>query len=354
MNIYTNKKGDFIMLKGYMYGVNLGHWISQYGQKGEDHFCNYIQESDFKRISDWGFDHVRLPVDYMLFESDENPGVYKEEGLKYVDFAVEMCQKYNINVVLDLHHTPGFTFTNKFDKEKNNLFESNAQQERFINIWRMFTNRYKHIGDSIIFELLNELVLEDSEPWNKLWPKAVQAIKEISPERRIIVGSNMWNSIEHLKHLEIVDDKSIIYNFHCYAPFLFTHQRANWDKNMLDYQTSVTYPLNVEEHKSFFIKNDTYLLDNYKVVGKDQLREFLQPAVDFMKKSEHDLYCGEFGVIANADMDSTLRWLEDIISIFNEHGIGHALWSYRGFSKMTYEDNSENTPYVKAATKKTV
>ena len=65
-----------------MYGVNLGHWISQYGNKSHEHFGSYITESDFKRIAEWGLDHVRLPVDYMIFESDDNPGVYIESGLQ--------------------------------------------------------------------------------------------------------------------------------------------------------------------------------------------------------------------------------------------------------------------------------
>ena len=69
----------------------------------------------------------------------------------------------------------------------------------------MFTNRYKHHGDNLVFELLNELVLEDSEPWNKLWPKAVELIHSISPKRKIIVGSNRWNSVDELKNLTFGD-----------------------------------------------------------------------------------------------------------------------------------------------------
>ena len=341
-------------LKGYMYGVNLGHWISQYGDKSHEHFGSFITESDFQRISEWGLDHVRLPVDYMIFESDDNPGEYNEDGLKYVDFSLEMCKKYGLNVVLDLHHTPGFFFGNRFDHDKNNLFESEEQQQRFINIWKMFSNRYKNEGDNIVFELLNELVLEDTAPWNMLWQKCVAEIRKISPERKIIIGSNMWNSIEHLKHLEIADDPNIIYNFHCYAPFLFTHQRASWEPNMVAYQTSVTYPLNVAEHARFFEQNDRYLLDNYTVIGKEQLREFFAPAVEFMQKSGHDLYCGEFGVIANADLESTKRWLYDMTSLFNEYGIGHAVWSYRGFSRITEQGNIPNMDLVRAIANKSV
>ena len=53
-------------LDGYMTGCNLGHWISQYGRKGAEHWDTYITEPDFARMADWGVDHIRLPVDYFI------------------------------------------------------------------------------------------------------------------------------------------------------------------------------------------------------------------------------------------------------------------------------------------------
>jgi hypothetical protein len=41
------------------------------------------------------------------------------------------------------------------------------------------------------------------------------------------------------------------------------------------------------------------------------------------------LYCGEFGVIDQAPVGDTLRWLTDTVSIFRKYGIGHALWTYK-------------------------
>jgi len=120
---------------GYIAGVNLGHWISQYGSYASyshEHFKTYIQEKDIARIASWGMDHLRLPVDYPIFESDENPGVFMESGLQYIDNCLEWCKKNGINLVLDLHHAPGFFFGHG---EKNSLLENSEMQDRFINIW---------------------------------------------------------------------------------------------------------------------------------------------------------------------------------------------------------------------------
>ena len=34
------------------------------------HFNSFIQEADIKRISEMGFDHVRVPVDYNVLETE--------------------------------------------------------------------------------------------------------------------------------------------------------------------------------------------------------------------------------------------------------------------------------------------
>ena len=41
------------------------------------------------------------------------------------------------------------------------------------------------------------------------------------------------------------------------------------------------------------------------------------------------LYCGEYGVINLADTESALAWHKDIHKVFEKHGIGRALWSYK-------------------------
>jgi endoglucanase len=43
-------------------GVNIAHWLSQSGARGE--FCaKYFTEADVAQIAEWGFDHVRIPID---------------------------------------------------------------------------------------------------------------------------------------------------------------------------------------------------------------------------------------------------------------------------------------------------
>lgn len=321
---------------GYMSGCNLGHWLSQYGSKGSEHHSTYITEPDFARMASWGIDHVRLPVDYFLFESDDNPGVYREEGLAYIDNALAWAKKHSINLVLDLHHAPGFFFGNG---DKNDLFTNRRSQERFLAIWKFFAERYSDEGDNLRFELLNELVWENSDPWNALWQEAADVIHAVTPERKIIVGGNRWNSVNELKNLVVSENPNILYTFHMYEPFIFTHQRANWLEDTRNYTTPVSYPFAYDDHAAFY---NGWVPDGMRkggIVDKAFIEHFMQPAFDFIEKYSRPLYLGEYGVIANADTESMIRWYSDVADICIAHGIGRACWSYRGFSKVTDDRN---------------
>jgi len=62
---------------------------------------------------------------------------------------------------------------------------------------------------------------------------------------------------------------------------------------------------------------------------RKELRTLLLPALEFMQAHKVPLYCGEFGVIETAPAGSRRRWHADIVDLFNEYGIGRAVWSYK-------------------------
>ena len=91
--------------KGFMKGVNLGGWMS-HGNYAPEHLASFITEEDIRRISGWDIDHVRIPVDYNLFEEENGT-----EGIGYdvLNRGIEWCDKYGINVIIDLHQAAGFS-----------------------------------------------------------------------------------------------------------------------------------------------------------------------------------------------------------------------------------------------------
>ena len=51
-------------------GTNVSHWLSQSEQRGEARRL-HIQEDDFARLKELGFDFVRIPIDEVQFWDEE-------------------------------------------------------------------------------------------------------------------------------------------------------------------------------------------------------------------------------------------------------------------------------------------
>ena len=137
---------------GYEHGINFGGWLSQCDHT-ISHYDSFIQPEDFAKVKEWGLDHIRVPVDYDLIM--DNGGIFLERGFRYIDFAIEECRKNGLNMILDLHRTPGFSFDPAV--HENGFFDSEFYQDMFYRIWDRFAERYADCSDFLAFELLNEV-----------------------------------------------------------------------------------------------------------------------------------------------------------------------------------------------------
>ena len=189
-------------------------------------------------------------------------------------------------------------------------------------------------GMVIMFELLNEVSdasgsypfsdiagehydfsHKESLLWNKLYKRCIERIRRIDPDRFILVGSNGQNSVVYLKELEILDDPAVFYNFHYYDPQVFTHQQADFSEEMRESDQAVGYPDDISGFAAYL---DAHLMER-----------LLQHAIDFIKETGKELYCGEFGVIAHAPAQASMKWASDLTEILGENHIGYALWNYK-------------------------
>lgn len=288
---------------GFKKGVNLGGWLSQCDYSTE-RLERFIVEDDIKKISTWGVDHVRIPIDYNIVQNDDGSIVTK--GFDYIGHALEMCEKYGLNTVLDLHKTAGYSF----DKGENEsgFFADSDYQEHFYLLWEEFARRYGN-SDKIAFELLNEITdKEFCTGWNRIARECIRRIRAVAPDTVILVGGYWNNSAAAVKDLDEPYDGKVVYNFHCYEPMLFTHQGAEWVDDM-DPDMRLTYADSDWNSQKFI----------------DVFREAFETA----QKNGTVLYCGEYGVIDKATKEDTLRWYKDINAAFEHYGISRCAWSYK-------------------------
>lgn len=288
---------------GFYRGVDLGGWFSQCDYS-EDRMNNFIKEKDFEIISGWGLDHVRIPVDYNIFEEED--GKWKADGFRRIEKALECAGKNRLKVVLDLHKTAGFSF-DAGEKEEG-FFVSQSCQERFYRLWIELA---KHFTDAknVAFELLNEVTDESFiDAWNRISAECIRHIRPVAPESLILVGSYHNNAPDALKDLNAPADSKVIFNFHCYDPVSFTHQGAYWVP-WLDRNARISFE-NADVDDDFFEKT-------------------FASAIETAAKHNTALYCGEYGVIDIVSPEDTVKWYKKIHDTFEKNEIARAAWNYR-------------------------
>ena len=291
--------------RGFYKGVNLGGWLSQCDYSAE-RLDGFITEQDFEQIARWGFDHVRLPVDYNVIQNKD--GSMKPEGLARIDRAMDWSGKYGLRVVLDLHKTQGFCFD--ANEREDGFFDSEAEREKFYALWECFAERYGAMPERVVFDLLNEMTEKKYlEGWKSASRECVRRIRRFAPETDVLLGSYLWNNARTLPELDAPYDAHVIYNFHFYEPHIFTHQGAYWMDASFDRARRVSYA--------------------ESGATEAWIEDYLAPAIEKAEKEGAELYCGEFGVIDVVPPEEAMGWYRALLAVFRRHGIAHALWSYK-------------------------
>ena len=327
-------------LENFSRGMGIGGWLTNYKRfnvlpkdrrmlitVGDmEHFESYITEKDIEYIASLGMDHVRLGFDQIVIE--KSPYEYREEIVSILHNFVEWCRKYNLRPVLNMHKALG----NYCDiLEEKGLMQDAELQKRFIAVWAMLENEFSGEND-VVFELLNEVVNATADEWNRLADEALSAIRAKNSERIVVIGCTDWNNPPGLPHLRIWDDPNVIYTFHCYAPYEFTHQRGVLQWGPLLYNRDMPYPTkDIERYRDFHrvVDGDGNFYTDVTSIDREFLRAYMQPAKDFVDSHpDKILWCGEFGTIRHAKIEWREAWMRDMISILKEWDIPYSVWNY--------------------------
>lgn len=313
-----------------MKGVNLGGWFSQIDAiESKDpeafpgmlaHIDHFLGTEDFQRIKGWGFDHIRLPVDWFnAFTPDIKP---RADVMERLEWAMKEITRCGLEIIIDLHRCPGHDFEQALNTEQS-FFSTPSQRRDCLRVWAILAERFGSIP-GVILELLNEPVAPDADTWNTVKEELANEIRRLAPKSTLLVGSNRWNQVSEFEHLTPIEDDNVIYSFHYYLPVVFTHQKAPWVPGKV-FRQSHPYPGNYqyESEKSRFPLETG-------VWNKERMRDAMKHAIRFREKYGARVACNEWGVyMGGADRQSQLTWIRDCVELFAENQIGWTYWNYK-------------------------
>jgi endoglucanase len=304
-------------------GFNLTNFfqaLSQ-GEQGQ----GMVNEDDLRWISEWGFDFVRLPMDYWLWVDSDwrktrklRPGdvfKIKESELEKVDRAVELCRKHGLHVSVNFHRAPGYCINNP-EREPFSLWSDPEAEDAFVLHWETFAKRYQAVAkDELSFNLINEAPRPREnymtrEDYARVMKRATDAIRRCSPERLVIVdGLSVGREVA----TELIP-VGVAQSVHAYWPAGISHYRAPWVDRKGDFPPP-SWPL---RDKSGRVTAD-----------RRGLEEMFAPWAELARQGI-GVHCGECGCYNKTPYNVFMAWFEDVMEILKSHGIGYALWNFRG------------------------
>jgi len=324
-------------------GVNASMWFAQASDYSPARLRTYTTADDIALMHAMGFDHVRLSIDGDELLRNAPAGGLNATFVAELDTAVNTMLQDDLRVIIDVHPS---------DEFKRQLRTDDAVVARFCALWSALAGHYAQTDpERLFFEVLNEPEFDNPQQWAAVQTRAIAAIRQAAPHHTIIATAERYSGLTDLLALEPVSDPNVIYTFHDYEPFAFTHQGATWTMAQVRPLRGVSYP-STPENIAQAVSQEQQLIDQHWInsYGLDRwdaarIRSELSFAGKWAALHHVPVYCGEFGVYqAFADPMMRAAWLRDTRTALEAQGIGWAVWDYQGSFAVVAKTNGKSVP----------
>jgi aryl-phospho-beta-D-glucosidase BglC (GH1 family) len=306
-------------------GANICRWFRSPRGNPAEHFANYISEDEAAFMVRIGLKHVRLCVAPRVIMDRASGEIIEERG-KQLEAAIERFHRAGLLVMVDLHN------------EDRAAELDPAWQAAFVRFWGSLATRLSRLDPELtMLEIINEPVFDRrEEEWNDLNARLAAIIRQNAPLHTIVTSGPNWGGIDGLKKLKLLPDQNVVYSFHCYDPFAFTHQGATWSGDAVKPLRGVPYPSSPEAVEPLLPALESSpaskkLVESYgkERWNKDKLAARFRQGIEWGAQNQVPLYCGEFGVFpARSIPEHRANWFRDFGEVLAEHRIGWAVWGW--------------------------
>jgi hypothetical protein len=328
-----------------------------------DVFPDWRRHVPAERLADLrqsGFDFVRLPIEPGPLLA-LGPGERRQGLLDQVVATVRLLHDADLAVIVDLHlvSRPG---------SPHGTEAVLADPHRFA----AYLELVEAVGEALTgldpartaFEPINEpnhdcaaIALGKSVLWPPMLKRLHAAARHAAPDLPIVLTGACWGHAAGLTALdpELIDDANVIWTFHSYEPFVFTHQGAGWISVAERYLEDIPYPPDrLDDHSldrlaqaaarrakgAHDVHDFRYRLEAYRRAGTAATRtpiEAVAAWADTHAIPRDRLLLGEFGAMRGTDR---LAFLEAKRLAAEEQGIPWAVWSWGDDLAITLDRSS--------------
>lgn len=324
-------------------GMNLASWAEANKITSPNPKDWKYNEAIIKLQADQGIEGIRFPIDLDLYVVDRlnvlngtNKKIVLEPMLyTLLDSMNSWTKRYGLSLTIDYHAYDG-SYSRAASKDQK-------FREAVSSLWRLVALHFvTEKRPDLFFELTNEPGLSlaegeyiDQADWTLLAQMMIDSIRTVDKTRPIIFGDTKWYSLDELVLNKPLKDKYVIYAFHMYDPFIFSHQGASW-ANMGTVK-HIPFPYSPErwstEFRDFGIVEGTpsWIKDQARTYYKEGNKQFIKNRLAKVKNWAYDykvpLICNEWGALPNtAKIEDLNAYFETMGEIFSEMDIAWQVW----------------------------
>jgi aryl-phospho-beta-D-glucosidase BglC (GH1 family) len=328
------------------HGINASGWYAQApGHYQPERLRTYTTDADMALIAGMGFDHVRLSIDATPLVEWQRATTHTATTpfMAELDRTVAAILANHLSVIIDIHPESDYKAT---------LLHGADGVAKFSSLWRALAGHFAPLDpEHVFFEIMNEPEQDDPYRWQGIESVVAEQIRAAGPQFTILVAGAHYSGLDDLLRLEPIALKNVIYTFHDYEPFPFTHQGATWTSPQVQPERGIPYPSTPEAVQpnlgqqpdlsgQWFVEQ--YGLDRWDAARVETSSGF---AAKWGQAHGVPVYCGEFGVLRDyADPAMRARWITDMRTAMEKNHIGWAMWDYQANFGVVTKANGVTTP----------
>ena len=325
------------------HGINTSIWFAQSNDYSVQRLRTFTTHDDIRLIHQLGFDHIRISIDadpLLAWQRKQDNGT---AFMGELDSVVNLAIEQKLAVIIDLHPQSRY---------KQTLLQGEDSVQRLAMLWRSIATHFAPLDpDYVFFEIMNEPEQPDTYRWQGIQSFVAQQIRTVAPKNTIIACGAHWSGLDDLLQLEPLVLTNIIYTFHDYEPFAFTHQGATWTDANVQPLRDVPYPSTPENVAKNIDQEPTlagqFFVQQYGLARWDAHRIdiTLSFAERWSQLHHAPVYVGEFGVHRPyADPTMRAQWIKDMRTMLEKHQLGWAMWDYQDNFGAVTKKNGQTIP----------
>ncbi len=316
-------------------GYNITNWLEQ---KEFDDFSVY-SEAFVQRLAAAGFRALRLPIDLDRYIANRTAVLAGE-----ATFGIDP----KLFTILDAFDAwtlgAGLSLTVDFHQyDKSFKMDDPIYADAVVGLWSGIAEHFAtNTRNDLFYELLNEPEQSagtssvDPEAYWQFTERVIAGIRAHDANRPIIFGDVQWYGIANLTKRTPFADPNVIYAFHIYEPFIFTHQGASWSDVARNHD--IPYPYSAERWSAYFEdlgfdpeKQPSWVISQarnyYRTGNRAALKNQVSEAKRWAVQNNVPVICNEFGAYdAISQKADRVAYYRDLTSVFRELEIPWQHW----------------------------